>query len=74
MTTQDKVAAQVERGIVGHEDDTDTLLQILYREYPHNMTDEQVTEFKRLAERWYFAVEPKPDWMTWDEFYLVIQN
>ena len=73
-SVRSKIESQLVRGIIGHEDDIDRLLCILNERYGEHMTDAEVTEFKRLAERWYFSVMPKPDWMTWDEFYAVIQN
>lgn len=68
-----KLINQVNRGIVGHENDQDALFAVLAR-MPDNPTDEEVTNFKRMAERWYFAIEPKPEWMTWEELYLITQN
>ncbi|AMV28779.1 hypothetical protein VT84_30580 [Gemmata sp. SH-PL17] len=69
-TTMRLVRANLDRGLYfsGSDDDRDRLAA----ELDKCQTPEDIDTWKRMACRWEYVIEPKPDWMTWESFARMI--
>lgn len=72
MSRKYRVLMQLERGIIGDGDESlDYLTRILEQT---GESDEEIDSFVRMCNRWQYATEAKPEWVTWDEFYASTRN
>lgn len=65
-----RVAHAIDLGLIGLACDEDALRRRLNT----CQSVEEIDAFRRMVTRWEYAVEPKQDWMTYDELYEMTRN